>query len=176
MFHPNTDLLIDYWRAKKRGAAVMQRSALDPEDLAPLLSRLLMAGRSAGGDWRLRMAGEGVAKAHHGARAGDDLLRLWRDADRPRLRRTLDAAMRNGAPFIAATEADLDDGGALSLEITFVPLVARGPIADRLLALYQPTSLARWRRFAEPLRLIDLVAIGGAPTLRLAAADGRLIA
>jgi hypothetical protein len=171
MLHANTDLLIAYWRARRGMATVMPRSALDPTDLAPLLERILIAGRLPGGELRLRLVGEWIARAHARARLGDDLLGLWGDGDRAPLRRALEATLRSGVPVVARADA----GGA-PLEITFIPLAAGGASADRLLALYQPTSLARTVPFPTPLRLLELIALAGHPTLRLAALDGRRIA
>ncbi|HEY5071551.1 MAG TPA: PAS domain-containing protein [Caulobacteraceae bacterium] len=178
MFHFNTELLIDYWQTKKGRAPVLARSAFDPVEVAELLPQIFMAGRTEAGGYRLRLAGQFIIDCHRGARAGDDLLALWRALDRAELRRALDFALRRPAPIVIAAQAQTERGGAMDLEVAVAPLTAgRRPVA-RLLGLYQPLSGGFGHRFASPLRLCAVTGAGALapPRLRLAAMDGRRIA
>jgi hypothetical protein len=177
MFHPNTELLIGYWRAKKGAARVLARSDLDPGEIAPLLPRVFMAARWSGG-YRLRLAGQFIVDAHAGAKAGDDLLGFWRPADRWALRRMLDWALAGAAPIVIAAEVEDERGRILAFEISFAPISADDGSVDRLLGLYQSLDGGPARRFAGPL---GVRREGGEtasiqPPVRLAAVDGRRIA
>jgi hypothetical protein len=178
MFHPNTERIIAYWRARKGAAPALARCDLEPADIASLLPQVFMVGRIDGG-YRLRLAGQCIVDAHGGARAGDDLLALWAADDRHRLRRRLDRALDGCAPIVIAASALGERGRLLALEITFAPMAGRPGPADRFLGLHQPLGGALGQRFAGPLRLAATGAepgYGRWPMLRLASVDGRLVA
>jgi hypothetical protein len=177
MFHPNTQRLIDYWRAKKGAAPVLARSRLDPAEIAGLLPRVFMAERSDGG-YRLRLAGQFIVDAHAGAKAGDDLLSLWSAEDRWEVRRMLDRALAGAAPIVIAAEMGSERGRVHCLEIAFAPVCADGGPPDRFLGLYQSLGGVPGHLLAGRLRLTRAEADSVPPprALRLAAVDGLRIA
>lgn len=181
MFHSNTELLIDYWRAAKGDALLPARSDVDPADFAALLPQVFIAGRRNAGAYPLRLVGEFVIDLHARALRGEDLFQLWARGHRIELQIALDQALRRSEPVVISAEGRTDAGDALRLEVMFAPLAGPGGEADRLLGLYQPTSAVHPLR-GRPVRELLIRAVGGSdarvqpPRLRLAAVNGRRLA
>jgi hypothetical protein len=181
MFHSNTELLIDYWRAKKGRAALPARVQVDPSEFAALLPQTFIAGRSGAGIYPLRLAGEFMVELHGRGLRGEDLAHLWIRQHRLELTAALEAALRDPEPVVISAEGRADDGPLLRLEVLFAPLSGPSGRPDRFIGLYQPTSAAG-AMSGRPVRELAIRAVGGAviatdaPRLRLAALDGRRIA
>src|SRR5665213_2171474 len=90
MLHSNTELLIDYWRERKRGALCPARIAIYPSELSLLLPQVFILGRTAPGRCVFRLAGGLVTAVHGRALRHVDVLSLWTETDRPRLAAALD--------------------------------------------------------------------------------------
>jgi hypothetical protein len=177
MFHSNTELLIDYWRARRGERTVPARADIDPSGFPRLAPAVFIAARESG-DVRLRLAGEAVLEWHGRPLAGESFTGLWRRDHRGRLMALLGAALAGAEPVVLTAVAS-DEALAVRFEILFAPLTGPSGAADRLLGFYQPLS----RTAAGPLGDLAIVAVGGAPlaetahpSLRLAALDGRRIA
>ncbi|HWA63697.1 MAG TPA: PAS domain-containing protein [Caulobacteraceae bacterium] len=178
MFHSNTELLIDYWRARRGEARLPPRAGIDPADFAALLPQTFIASREAPGVYPLRLAGERIIDLHGRSLRGENVVNLWTRAHRIELQTALEGALREPSPLVVSAEGRNDEGEALRLEVLFAPIAGASGKADRFLGLYQPTSTLRLQR--RPIRELMIRAVGGAdiapPRLRLAALDGRRIA
>lgn len=179
MLHSNTELLIDYWRERKRDAFSPSRSAINPGDLSGLLTQVFILGRTAPGHFAFRLAGGLVTSVHGLDLRQMDVLDLWTAEDRPRLAAALEAARRACEPVVAVAEARSRRGEA-QIEMVFAPLTADAAPVDRMIGLYQPLQGLQpmWEGPAE-LRLRHIASAAERstpPRLRLAAVDGRLIA
>jgi hypothetical protein len=181
MFHCNTELLIDYWRARRGEDGLPARARIDPADFYSLLPQAFIAVGDDEGGWRFRLAGEAINDLHGRSLSGENLVLLWRPDHRRHLAGALEASLRTAAPVVLGAEARADDEAVHRLEILFAPLAGPDGRADRFLGLYQPTApVARWAR--RPVRDLAIVSVDGAqarpaaPTLRLAVIDGRRIA
>ena len=181
MFHSNTEQLIDYWRARKRGRLSPARAAIEPADFTELLSQVFILGRRAAGQHLFRLAGGLVTDLHRRDLRQQDFLALWAPADRPRLATAMETARRTAEPMVAIAEARAGQDLTARLEILLAPLMADGSAPDRLLGLYQPISpLAALK--AQPVMELGIIRLAGSdhaetfPRLRLAAIDGRRIA
>jgi hypothetical protein len=175
MFHPNTELLIDYWRDLRVDQPIPARAAVDPSGFVPLASRTFVAARDARGEFELRLAGEMVIDLHGRQLRGEPIGRLWRPIHRRRLAGLLEATLTAGEPLVIAAEAWGAEASRLRLEVLFLPLLGPGGRADRFLGLYQPVS-GVWR---GPVSELALMAGHGVADetlpfhLRLASVDGR---
>jgi hypothetical protein len=173
MFHSSTELLIDYWRRRCGGRPMPARADIDPSGFAALAAQAFIAVREAGGDVRLRLAGEAIIAMHAQRLAGQSLLRLWRPDQRGRLARLLGEALAHADPLVVAADAD----GA-QLEILFAPLAGPDGAPDRFLGLYQPLRAGHVAELGE----LSIRGVNGSESgervlhLRLAALDGRRIA
>ena len=173
MFHSSTELLIDYWRRRCGGRPMPARADIDPSGFAALAAQAFIAVREAGGDLRLRLAGEAILEMHGRRLADQSLLRLWRPDHRGRLARLLGEALAYADPLVVTAEGD----GA-ELEILFAPLAGPDGAPDRFLGLYQPLRYGHVALVGE----LSIRGINGSvgderPShLRLAALDGRRIA
>ena len=180
MFHSNTELLIDYWRARKGERLSPQRHAIDPGDFAQLLPQTFILGRAAPGRHVMRLIGGLVVDLHGRDLRGADFLSLWAGPDRPRLSAALEASRRGAEPVVVTAEARNQDGQTARLEILLAPLRSDTDPVDRHLGLYQPLSpLAALKdRPATELSVIRIASdeMAGFPALRLAAVDGLRIA
>lgn len=180
-FHPNTDRLIDYWRAKSGPDGPPARSAIGPGDFVAVLTQVLMVGREARGFYPIRLAGAFVDDLHGESMKGRNLTSLWAMEDRTRLQTALELSRRNPHPVIAVAEARGEAGGVTLIEVLFAPIAGAGGEPDRWLALYQPlTPVARLGGQATlPLALRALQTADGAEgpsaQLRLAAVGGRRV-
>ena len=181
MFHLNTELLIDYWRARRGERRIPARSDIDPAAFAALLPQAFILVRDPDGVFRFRLAGETINDLHGRGLRGEPVDLLWRPDHRRHLAGVLDAALRTAEPVVIDAEALADDGAVRRLEILFAPLGGPVGVPDRFLGLYQSTS-AHLRPAKSPLRDLAIRALDGAearpagPKLRLAVVDGRRIA
>ncbi|HEX3405602.1 MAG TPA: PAS domain-containing protein [Caulobacteraceae bacterium] len=180
MFKPNTERLLDYWRARRGEAAAPLRAQIDVTDFPALAPLVFLAEMQAGGDIRFRLAGEGVAALAGRPLRGESLLSLWAAEHRGRLSRLLASALAAAQPLVLESAARVEgraDGGEAGFEWLFTPLAGPCGALDRFLGLCQPEPGPAVR--AGPLRI---VAVNGVTDdarrarLRLAALDGRRIA
>jgi hypothetical protein len=178
MFHSNTELLIDYWRARRGGRPMPRRADIDPTGFAPLAPQAFIALREPGGDITFRLAGEAILELHAAQLAGCSLLRLWRPDCRARLSMLLGAALTHAAPMAIRAEAWNEKALATELEVLFAPLAGPDGTPDRFLGLYQPLR-AGWLGQLGELSILAVNGLSGAADRsrpRLAALDGRRIA
>jgi hypothetical protein len=180
-FHPNTDLLIDYWRRKAGPEALPARADIGPGDFLGLLAQVLIVGREARGHYPVRLAGGFIDDLHGEKVKPRNTLLLWAMEDRTRLQTALELSRRNPHPIVAVAEARGAAGGIALVEMLFAPLAGHGGVADRWLSLYQPlTPIARLGgQPTLPLGLRALQTANGAEgpsaSLRLAAVGGRRV-
>ena len=179
MFHSNTELLIDCWRAQSGPRGVPVRADLDLSAFAHLAPQLMIVGRRQAGLYPFRLVG-GLVRDLHGRRLlGDNLMDLFSLNSRTELRPALEAARRGRTTLVAVVAGRSVTGQSVSLELLFAPLAGPSGDVDRFLGLYQPLT-ALIGLHGE--RLADLVVTSlhagetDAPRLRLAALDGRQIA
>ena len=174
MFHNNTELLIDCWRAKKGANAVPSRDRIDPVEFAALLPQVFIVEGGENGHWPLRLAGELIGAVHGSSLRGADLIALWAPGHRASLRRALSAALAAPDYLVVTADAATPEGDVRRLEILFAPIAGASGAPDRLLGLYQPLNSSLGFG-ARCLGELHLRAIGGGeqrPRLRLAAVDG----
>jgi hypothetical protein len=180
MFHSNTELLIDYWRAVRGADMLPARASVDPSGFVALASRAFVASRVRAGEFAFRLAGETVIDLHGQQLRGSQVGQLWRPLHRRRLSSLLETSLGACEPLVIAAEGWAGDGAHLRLEVLFLPLLGPDGDADRFLGLYQPTPGAGYLRIRIG-EMALLAAYGVAdeiePThLRLATLDGRRIA
>ena len=180
MFHSNTELLIDRWRALSFSGAAPARTDLDPAEFSRVIPQVFIAGREEPGFYPIRLAGEFLRDIHDRDLRGENIMGLWNVHSRLELRSALEAARRNPAPIVVTAEARAADGRYCALEVFFAPLTGPTGEADRFLGLYQPTTPIA-RLLGAPVRELIVKSIAGAdaedaPRLRLASLDGRRIA
>jgi len=181
MFHLNTELLIDYWRARRGERPMPARADIDPADFAALMPQTFIAVLEADGEIRFRLAGEVINDLHGRALRGEAVAALWRPAHRRHLVGALEASLRGAEPLVVDAEGVQGDDMARHVEILFAPLTGPDGRADRFLGLYQPSP--PYSRAAKgPVRDLAIRGVNGAegrpvpPKLRLAVVDGRRIA
>jgi hypothetical protein len=180
MFHSNTELLIDYWQARRGGRPMPRRADIDPTGFVRLAPRAFIAQMEPGGDVRFRLAGEVIVDLHGRPLGGASLLRLWRPDCRARLSKLLGAALAHAAPTVVAAEARSQDALLTDLEVLFAPLTGVDGAPDRFLGLYQPLRSGWLGELGElSIRAVNglgLANAGETKPLRLAALNGRRIA
>lgn len=180
MFHSNTERLIEYWRARKIGAANPLRSAIDPTELSSLLPQVFVLGRLSPGRCVFRLAGGLLVDLHQRDLRQQDWLSLWDVGERMRVATALETSRRRSEPIVITSVGVTVSGRKASFEITLAPL--RGAVGqpDRYIGLYQPvTPLAGL--LSESIITFTVTAISAAaeavePYLKLAAIDGRRVA
>jgi hypothetical protein len=181
LVHPNTERLTEYWRGRRGEAALPRRADIDPMDFHTLLPQTFIVGRTAQGQYPFRLIGGLIADLHQADLRGRCLLELWRAGDRWQLKSALEFARRRPEPVLVNADIVADEVPAVGVEILFAPLVGPSGETDRFLGLYQPTASIS-RLLGRPARTLALAAIARpqdgemAPSLRLAAVDGRRIA
>jgi len=181
MFHSNTELLIDYWRARALGGALPSRASVNPADFSDLLPQVFVLGRVRAGVYPVRLAGGFVADLHHCDLRQQNGLGLWSERDRLRMQTALEEARLRPEPVVATAEV-LTDGPSIGMEVLFAPLAGLDGGPDRFLGLYQPLSVVA-RLMGRPALELSVRALHGAgvanveaPRIRLATLDGRRIA
>jgi hypothetical protein len=182
MFHANTDLLIDYWLARRSANAAPARADIDPAAFPTLLPQVFILGRKRPGQYAFRLVGGLVDDLHGGGLNGCDPLGLWAPGYRTSLQLALEAIRRQPEPLVITAEGRSRQGKTIALEVTLAPLTGASGEADRMLGLYQPTTPVAALQ-GQALDVLTIRAIAAArnangefPRLRLAAVDGRQIA
>ena len=179
MFHSNTELLIDCWRAQAGPRGVLPRAALDIRPFAALAPQLVIVGLRPPGSFPFRLVGGLVADLYGRRLVGEDLLSLFGLASRTELRPTLETARRGRTTLVAVATGRTLSGQTADLQLLFAPMAGPNGQVDRFLGLYQPIEpLVRLR--GERLSEITLKSLHPGetdiPRLRLAALNGRQIA
>lgn len=180
MVHPNTERLTEYWRAHRRGDAAPRRADVDPMAFHQLLPQVFIVGRSAEGTFPFRLAGGFVSDLHRADLRGRCLLELWRPADRWQLKSSLDMIRSRPEPVIIGADIIVDGAPSIGMEVLIAPLAGPTGDIDRYIGLYQPTAPVA-RLMGLPAKMLAIAAIArdsgeAAPSLRLAAVNGRRIA
>ena len=176
MFHPGTQLLIDTWASLPEARRIPHRADFDPRLMPQQVPQLFVAERLDEG-LRLRLAGAWIERLHGRGLTGAPWLSLWRQDSRLLVHRAVGMAFRDGRPFILTAEMGAD---RQPLEVAFAPMRGPSGATDRLLGLYQPTTLAG----TALKELSELTARLATPAdvkptrapLMLASLDGRRIA
>jgi hypothetical protein len=182
MFHSNTELLIDHWRAQKGLRAAPARASINPAAFPALMPQVFILGRTRPGEYNFRLVGGFVDDLHGGHLNVIDPLKLWAAAYRTSLQLALEAVRRQPEPLVIACEGRTRGGQTVGLEIMLAPLAGPKGEIDRLLGLYQPTTpmAALLGQPVEALLIRAITTAGTAaadfPRLKLAAIDGRQIA
>jgi hypothetical protein len=182
MFHPNTERLIDYWRAQKGALAAPTRASIDPTAFPALLPQIFILGRRCPGQYVFRLVGGLVDDLHGGRLGGTDPMSLWAETYRTALQLALEAIRRHPEPLVVTAEARAAGGQTLGLEVGFAPLTSAGGEIDRMLGLYQPKSPVA-ALLGQPIERLTVRAVAtpraaecDLPRLRLAAVNGRQLA
>lgn len=182
MFHSNTELLIDYWRARAGDGGLPARSSISPGDFADLLPQVFVLGRARSGIYPIRLAGGFVADLHQRDLRQANALSLWSERDRSRLQTAIEETRLKPEPLVATAEALTTDRTSIGMEVLFAPLADANGEPVRFIGLYQPLSMVA-RLAGRPVLELSVrhlrrasVANSQAPRIRLATLDGRRIA
>lgn len=140
MFHTNTEHLIGYWRSLARGTTTPTRRDFDPAGVAELLPQIFMLELGTGA-LPFRLAGEFLIDLHGKPLRGVDFQTLFSPSGRRVVTQAALSALNDPDPSILTCEGFSADGRSLGIEITLAPLTGIDGHVERLLGLYQPTSL-----------------------------------
>ncbi len=181
MVHPNTERLTEYWRARRGDRPLPRRADIDPMAFHQLLPQTFVVGRGEQGLYPFRLVGGMIADLCQSDLRGRCLLELWRPSDRWQLKSALEFARRRPEPVVVNADVMVDGAPCLGLEILLAPMTGPTDEADRFLGHMQPAApLARLRgRPAQALAIAGIARSDNgetAPSLKLAAVDGRRIA
>jgi hypothetical protein len=140
VFHSNTELLIGYWRSLSVGPAVPDRRDFDPARVAELLPQIFMLDLGAGA-LPFRLAGEFLIDLHGKPLRGVDFQTLFSAGGRRVVTQAALAALNAPDVSVLAAEGFSDEGRSVGLEVTLAPLAGPQGRVERLVGLYQPTTL-----------------------------------
>ena len=186
MPHMNTQLLTEYWRARRPPSGSPPRSSIDPTQFVDLLPQVFILGRACAGLYRFRLAGGQLADVHGRPLLGDDFLTLWAPLDRASVLSAMEGARRRSQPLVMSAAGRTASGGDCELEILLAPVAGADGGLDRFLGLYQglsPLAVPLGQPIDE-LHVRRILVVGDgragqppveAPRLRLAAIGGRRI-
>lgn len=177
MFHSNTEQLLDYWRSLRGELAAPRRRHFDPAAVAELLPQVFVLdiGQAA---LPFRLAGEFLIDLHGRTLRGVDFQSLFVPAARRIVAQASLSAIGELEPVVLQAEGVSEDGRTVSIEILLAPLLSMDGVPERLVGLYQPTTLVA-RLAGKPV--VEMTARLGPETarghhLKLAAIDGLRIA
>lgn len=140
MFHPNTQKLIETWRAHRDGRALPSRAALSPIDLGPVLPQIFMLGHEDGSEV-FRLCGGLIADLYGRDLRGSSLAALWPAHERPLVADALARARRAAAPVVVTVDAEAPNSESIGVELCLAPLTGPDGAPDRTLGLFQPISM-----------------------------------
>lgn len=177
MFHPSTERLIEYWRARKLGGRVPARASINPGEFADLAPQAFILGREGIGAYPVRLAGAFVTELHHRDLRGDNMLDLWAPESRAELRQGLETARATGEPLVIPADIHALEGATVGMEVLFMPLTTSGGEVNRFLGLYQPVAMVQrlQGRQADKLTIRRTEPAPVRPALRLVVLEGRRV-
>jgi hypothetical protein len=157
MSDSSTQILIDYWQARRQGEAAPARTSIDPMDFPRLLPQVFMLGRRAPGEYAFRLAGGFVGDLHGRDLRGSDFTNLWAQNARLPIKTALEFARHSAQPVRIAADVQASVH-TLPMDIVLLPLTNVDGVVDRFLGLYQPNApLARLRGLpADRLAIVTL--------------------
>ena len=178
MFHPNTQKLIETWRARRSGHALPARASLSPIDLGPILPQIFMLGHEDGAEV-FRLCGGLIADLYGRDLRGASLASLWSPQERPLAMDALARARNAAAPVVVTVDAEAPNGERIGVELCLAPLTGPDGAANRTLGLFQPISMVG-RLMGQRIVNLSLrgavVAVEARPKLKLVALNGLRVA
>lgn len=176
MFHSNTEALIAYWRSLSIGAAVPHRADFDPARVHELLPQIFMLELGTGA-LPFRLAGEFLIDLHGKPLRGVDFQTLFSAGGRRVVTQAALSALNDPDASVLTGEGWSAEGRSVGLEIVLAPLAGEGGRIERLVGLYQPTTLVA-RLCGKPVNEINArLATGeGKGHLKLVVNEGLRIA
>ncbi len=178
MFHSNTERLIGYWTSLKVDDRAPLRRAFDPAMVAELLPQVFML-EFASGALPVRLAGEFLIDLHGRPLKGVDFQDLFSDGGRRVVTQASLVVLNSPEPVVLEAEGFSEDDRVVQMEILLAPLAGEDGRPERLLGLYQPTSLVA-RLAGKPVvelqARLPMTSEGRVSHLKLAAVDGLRIA
>ena len=138
MRHANTQTIFDFWRTRGNPGDAADCPPVDAGRLADLFPRLFVIERMDRDHHVFVMAGKGLCAIHQRRMEGQNLLALWRGADRIQMTGLIEGAIDAAAPAFALAEAKAMNGRAMAVELSLFPLKGRSGERTRCLGLYQP--------------------------------------
>ena len=139
--HPNIARMVEVWRDERHGAAAPQRGGFSPLSFGSSLSQLFLLGGETAGTETFRIAGALLADLHGEELQGAGFTDLWRASDRLRLTAALQQIRDEAEPVLLKGKAVAADGEAIHIEMVIAPIHGENGRTERVLGLYQPTSI-----------------------------------
>lgn len=140
MFHSNTEILIGYWRSLSVRGATPSRQAFDPAQVSELLPQIFMLELGSGA-LPFRLAGEFLIDLHGKPLRGRDFQTLFSPMGRRVVTQAALSMLNTPDVAVLAAEGFSAEGRSVGLEIALAPLAGAEGRVERLLGLYQPTTL-----------------------------------
>lgn len=176
MFHSNTDALIGYWRSLSVGGRIPHRADFDPARVPDLLPQIFMLELGTG-TLPFRLAGEFLIDLHGRPLRGVDFQTLFSTGGRRVVTQAALSALNSPEAAVLAGEGWSEEGKSVGLEIALAPLAGAQGRVERLVGLYQPTTLVA-RLAGKPVTEINARLASGEPGghLKLVVNEGLRIA
>ena len=165
MFHSNTDALIGYWRSLSVGGATPRRIQFDPAQVGELLPQIFMLELGTGA-LPFRLAGEFLIDLHGRPLRGVDFQSLFSAGGRRVVTQAVLAALNEPEASVLSAEGWSEEGKSVGLEIALAPLAGPDGRVERLVGLYQPTTLVA-RLAGKPVIEINARLASGEPGAHL---------
>lgn len=140
MFHSNTEILVGYWRSLSVAGLTPGRQDFDPAQVSELLPQIFMLELGSGA-LPFRLAGEFLIDLHGKPLRGVDFQTLFSPVGRRVVTQAALSMLNTPDVAVLTSEGFSEEGRCVGLEITLAPLAGPDGRVERLLGLYQPTSL-----------------------------------
>lgn len=166
MQHATSKLLYGYWDRLRGGRPAPLRSEIDPSAISYLLPDVFIAECETVRASHVRLAGTRICQAFGRELRGEDLLGLWRGADRASFASLLANVVQEAAVAHVLFEAYSEAGRSARFELVMMPLFQTGSVINRILgavcAIEPPAWLGSAPLRRQELRAVQLLEAGGA--------------
>jgi hypothetical protein len=162
MKHRSSQLLFAHWHERRAGAALPERSAIDPGAIRAGLGDIFIIMFSRLHGHPVRLAGTRVSALAGGALKERAFVSLWAEAQQREVLRLFDLIANESIGVVAGASARAADGEALELELLLLPLRHWGRTHARVIGALAPLAVPEWfgTKPIGPLRLGDYRYVG----------------
>ncbi len=157
MRHAVSNELYEYWRARKRGACPPERNQIDPGAIRGVLADTFVLDFDPAGGFPFRISGSRINALFLKELRGAAFLKIWREADRGKIRSILHIAAGEEAPYLLLAEARPAGLAPVGIEVALLPLRHEGATHARMLGSLAVVEGSDWLGLigSGPAKLLD---------------------
>jgi hypothetical protein len=144
MKHSATRTLFDYWDNQRGDRVAPDRADIDPAAIRTILADTFVLAADFVGEDRFRLAGTKVCALFGRELKDTSFVDLWGASSRKQIEELLTIVNEESLGVVAGATGLANDGNAVELEFSLLPLARRGHARVRSLGVLAPLTTPYW--------------------------------